>query len=416
MKFTKIIITLLLFKSLYSIASPNDSNYIRDPFYIKLTKTNSQIPLFFNEQVKKQIGVYMRNTNNSTALLIGRTQYYYNLYATKFSNQAIPLQLFLISAVNSESNPTYIDEDGASGQWALGYPIAKKYNLTTNSYVDERRNPQKSSEAAALYFKDLNLIYMDWLKSLAAFRCGPINLNMAIHRANNSLDYNKIHLQLPPEFQKITENYMAFWYIWNYYAESKIVPIKYKLPDTDTVQVQKEISLSSIAFQLNIPEETLKQSNSELRIGIMPVSFNFAGLKLPKDKISEYHDKLLVLFPPPPVVAIDSTNKDSLLLFNNTIDKPRVVIEKDDAEDEHTTINNSKVTVNYTVKKGDGLLLIADLFDCRVSDIKKWNGMKKDAIYSGQKLKLQVPKKKLSEYKKINSMTASQKKKLAKRS
>jgi len=393
------------------LANPVDSNFLKDPFYIKLTKTNSQVPIFFNEQVRRQIGVYMRNTNNSTSLLIGKTQYFYNLYSSKFTEAGVPLQLFLISAVTSESNPTFIHTDGASGQWALSYAIAKKYNLTTNSYVDERRNPEKSSKSASQYFKDLNLIYMDWLKTLAAFRSGPINMNMAIHRANKSLDYNKIHQQLPSEYQSITENYMAFWYIWNYYTEHKILPIKYKLPDTDTVQVQKEISLSSIAFQLNILEETLKQSNSELRIGIMPTSYNTTGLKLPKEKISEYHSKLLILFPPPP---IDTIVKDSLLLFNNTAIKPPKEIENED--DDRPTVSNTKVTIIYTVKKGDGMLLIADLFDCRVSDIRKWNGMKKDAIYSGQKLKIQVPKKKQAEYKKINKLTAPQKKKLAKRS
>lgn len=411
MKFKHILAIFLFFIFINIYANPVDSSFLKDPFYIKLTKTNSQIPLFFNEHVKKQIGVYMRNTNNSTSLLLGKTQYFYNLYSPKFTEAGVPLQLFLISAVVSESNPTFIHNDGASGQWALSYAMAKKYNLTTNSYVDERRNPKKSSEAAAQYFKDLNLIYMDWLKTLAAFRSGPINMNMAIHRTNNQLDYTKIHPNLPIEYQNITENYMAFWYIWNYHNEHKILPIKYKLPDTDTVQVQKEISLSSIAFQLNILEETLKQSNSELRIGIMPTSFNYTGLKLPKEKIAEYHDKLLILFPPPPK---DTMIKDSMLLFNQNEIKPPVEIIPD--EDDRPAATNSKTSITYTVKKGDGLLLIADLFDCRVSDIRKWNGMKKDAIFSGQKLKIQVPKKKVAEYKKINKLTAAQKKKLAKRS
>ncbi len=411
MKFKQILTLFFFFITLNTYSNPVDSSFLKDPFYIKLTKTNSQIPLFFNEQVRKQIGVYIRNTNNYTSLLLGKTQYFYNLYSPKFTEAGVPLQLFLISAVVSESNPTFIHTDGASGQWALSYAMAKKYNLTTNSYVDERRNPKKSSEAAAQYFKDLNLIYMDWLKTLAAFRSGPINMNMAIHRTNKQLDYTKIHPNLPLDYQNITENYMAFWYIWNYHTEHKILPIKYKLPDTDTVQVQKEISLSSIAFQLNILEETLKQTNSELRIGIMPTSFNTTGLKLPKEKITEYHDKLLILFPPPPV---DTVIKDSVLLFNQNNIKPHVEITTD--EDDRPTAANTKTTIIYTVKKGDGLLLIADLFDCRVSDIRKWNGMKKDAIYSGQKLKIQVPKKKVAEYKKINKLTAAQKKKLAKRS
>ena len=207
----------------------------------------------------------------------------------------------------------FVDADGASGMWALTYAMAKKYDLTTNSYVDERRNANKSTGVAAVYFKDLNVIYQDWLKTLVAFRCGPINMNMAIHKANNSLDYGIIHNKLQLEFQNAAVNYFAFWYIWNHYAEHRIVPVKYKLPDTDTVQVQREISLSSVAYHLNISEVVLKECNAELRIGIVPTSYNTLGLKLPKDKVAEYHAKLLDLFPPA-IVYSDSLLKDSLNL------------------------------------------------------------------------------------------------------
>ncbi len=410
-----------LFNAAAAIADPTDSTFIKDPFFQKLLKTNSQVPIFYNENVRKQIGVYIRNLNNSTGILLGKTQYYYNLNAQLFEQNGVPKQLFLACAANSESNPTFVDADGASGMWALTYAMAKKYDLTTNSYVDERRNANKSAKVAAVYFKDLNLIYQDWLKSLVAFRCGPINMNMAIHKANNSLDYGIVHNKLQLEFQNTAVNYFAFWYIWNYYAEHRIVPIKYRLPDTDTVQIQREISLSSIAYQLNISEEILKQCNSELRIAIAPTSYNVLGLKLPKDKIGEYHEKLPLLFPPAFVFS-DTLLKDSLNLGDQISIKPPIdtpVVENDDSEEEPAkpkAADKSKVTITYVVKKGDGLLLIADLFDCRTSDIKKWNGMKRDAIYKGQKLKIQVPKAKLAQYKKINSLSAAQKKKLARRS
>lgn len=416
-------------------ADPSDSTYLKDPFFIKLLKTNSSVPVFYNEQVKKQIGVYMRNLNNTTAMLIGKAQYYNQSYGKYFEASGVPPQLFLAAIAYSSFEPSYTDADGGSGLWALSYAIAKKYLLTTNSYVDERRNPEKSCVAAAKYFKDLNLIYQDWLKSLVAFRTGPINMNMAIHKAGNTLDYARIHNQLSPEFQNIAANYMAFWYIWNYFGEHRIIPVKYRIPDTDTVHVQKEIGFSAIAYNLNVSTDLIRLCNSELRLDIVPVSYNSKGLRLPKDKCAEYRSKLNLLFPPD-VITPDSVFTDSIILDNNALRvKPITVRDSlnisldenaDDQEDEEespragskpaTKPDNKPVTIVYVVKKGDGLLLLADLFDCRVSDIRKWNGMKKDNIYKGQKLKIKVPKNKAVQYRKINSMTMPQKKKLAKRS
>jgi len=417
-------IILFLFLAPLVQADPMDSTYAKDPFFIKLLKTNSQVPVFYNEQVKRQIGVYMRNLNNSTGLLIGKAQYYHSLYASKFELAGLPKQLFLVSASYSNCDPLFSDADGASGMWTFSYAIAKKYNLSTNSYIDERRNPEKSADAAVSYFKDLNEIYQDWLKTIVAFRTGPINMNMAIHKANNTLDYAKIHNMLSPEYQNAAVNYMAFWYIWNYYADHKIIPVKYRLPDTDTIQVQREIGLNAIAYNLNISEDVLRLTNSELRIDIVPMSYNSKGLRLPKDKIAEYHDKLTILFPPA-IAIIDSTLGDSLIMDNGLLIKPLktndtqnpVEVEEEEEENpKNVKKDNKTVTIAYVVKKGDGLLLIADLFDCKTSDIKKWNGIKKDAIFRGQKLKIHVPKNKAPQYKKINSMTMVQKRKLAKKS
>jgi membrane-bound lytic murein transglycosylase D len=406
-------------------ANTYDSTYIKDPYFQKLLKTNSQVPIFYNEQVRKQIGNYLKNLNNSTSILIGKTQYYQQLYGPYFDQAGIPKQLFLASAAFCNSDPLYVDPDGGSGMWSMSYAIAKKYKLNSNSYVDFRRNPDKSSKVAANYFKDLQLIYQDWLKTLVAFKTGPINMNMAIHRANNNLDYAVVHNQLSPEFQNAAVNYMAFWYIWNFYNDHKILPIKYRLPDTDTVHVEREIGLNAIAFNLNLSEELVQLCNPELRLGIVPVIYNSTGLKLPKDKIIEYRNLRAILFPAP-VTTLDSSISDSLILDNSLIiPKPPVIKdslnietrEDDDEEDKPNPVRESKTTtITYVVKKGDGLLLIADLFDCRVSDIRKWNGMKRDHIFKGQKLKIKVPKAKVTQYKKINTMTLAQKKKLAKRS
>ncbi len=421
-----LLIWLMVSGAVNLLAEPTDSTYAKDPYFLKLLKTNSQVPIFYNEQVKRQIAVYVRNLNNTTSMLIGKTQYYQNHYGPLFDSAGVPKQLFLVAAAFSNCDPLYSDADGGSGMWSLSYAIAKKYALNTNSYVDERRNPEKGTIAAAKYFNDLNYIYQDWLKSLVAFKTGPINMNMAIHKANNSLDYAKVHNMLSVEHQTAAVNYMAFWYIWNFYNEHKIIPVKYKLPDTDTIQVQREIGLNSISYNLNISEDILRQCNAELRLDIVPVTYNNKGLKLPKDKIAEYHEKLLILFPPT-ITVVDSTLTDSLIMDDQGI-LPRMVkpsdtliTENEEDEDEDvvkpkTPKPDGKTTITYVVKKGDGLLLIADLFDVKVSDLKKWNGIKKDSIFKGQKLKIKVPKAKAAQYKKINTMTTAQKRKLAKRS
>lgn len=425
MKYKITIFILLLFFKFSSVFA-NDSLYINDIYFQKLLKTNSSVPIFYNDQVKQQIGVYLKNYMGKTTQLIGKTQYYYQLYSHEFEKAGVPIQLFLTMAATSESNLLFADQDGATGLWPLSYISAKKYQLITNSYVDERKNPVKSAQVAAKYFSDLNVIYMDWLKSLAAFRAGPINMNMAIHKSGNSMDYSKIHNQLSSDYQKTVVNYMAFWYVWNFYNEHRLVPIKFKLPDADSVHVQREISISAIAYQLNLSEELLNQMNSELRLAIVPTFYNQTGFKLPKDKVAEYKEKQILLFPP--IIMSDSTLKDTLILDDDPShinyakkkipnDEVQIGDESDEDETPKAKSNkNEKVSLVYKVKKGDGLLLIADLFDCKVSDIRKWNGMKKDIIFAGQKLKIMVPKSKLAQYKKINSMTAAQKKKLAKKS
>ncbi|MEX0596808.1 MAG: LysM peptidoglycan-binding domain-containing protein, partial [Candidatus Paceibacterota bacterium] len=211
--------------------------------------------------------------------------------------------------------------------------------------------------------------------------------------------------------QMVAVNYMAFWYVWNFKNEHKIQAIKYKLPDSDTVHVKQEISLNSIAFHMNSTVDVLRTLNPELRLNIMPVFYNSKGLNLPLDKIQFYRENLNLFFPTYFNQHTDSFVTDSLELGQY----PKKIISQTTESNTNSQAKNSKTkTIIYVVKKGDGLLLLADLFDCKVADIKKWNGIKKDQIFAGQKLKIQIYESKITYYKKINSMSMSQKRKLAK--
>lgn len=406
---------IIIFFYVFNLTAQNkiDSVFLNDLYFQKLVKTNSKIPLFYNEQVRKNILDLIKNSNNSTVNMIEKVQMMSKQYNHYFEKLGVPKQLFLAIYCNSLSNPSYLAPDGASGMWAFNHAVAQKYNLVTNSYVDERRNPEKSTQAAALYFNDLNVIYKDWLKTLVAFRIGPINMNLALRRAGNSMDYSKIHNKLNLEQQKIAENYMAFWYIWNYYKDHRIVISYPDFIETDTVHVKKEISFSAIASVLDISQETLIEINPELKLKIVPVFYNKKGFKIPIDKKELYHQNLNVLFPSDYVFVQDTLIVDSLGLDSFVvIKKPIIPIP---IENKVESNKNTKV-VFYKVKKGDGLILLADVFDCQIAEIKKWNKLKSNKIVVGQKLKIEVPASKYAKYNKINKMTMAEKKKLAKKS
>src|SRR5690606_32898579 len=138
--------------------------------------------------------------------------------------------------VNTFLNPEYTDyETGASGIWPLSFSIAKRYGLITNSYVDQRRNMELSANVFANYIFDLENIYQNWHMAITAFYAGPINLNIGIRKAGNSLDYAKVHEELNQKQQNCLERFMALRYFINFPEEHKIQEGKYYYHPFDTV-------------------------------------------------------------------------------------------------------------------------------------------------------------------------------------
>jgi len=411
-KASLIIFLTFCFLNLFS-KSNLDSIYAKDVYFQKIIKTNSKVPVFYNDEVKINITHLLKNTSNETSVILGKLVYYQKTLGGYFDKVQIPQQLFLTAYASSHVNVNYVSPDGVSGLWGLQHAIAQKYDLVTNSYVDERRDPEKSTIAVAKCFVDVNKIYNDWLKTIVACRIGPINLNLAIRRSGNSMDYEVIHKKLSAVDRQYVEKYMAIWYVWNFYTEYKIKPFKKEFIDYDTVHVQKEVSFAVLSDFLEMPIVDLQTLNPELRLNIVPVFYNKIGLKLPAEKIDVYRNKYLEIFPPEFILVVDTLVIDSL--GNDSF----VVIKKPIEFNKHLdqkNKNTSKATVIYTVKKGDVLNLIADIFDVSINDIKNKNTIKRNTVLVGQKLKIEVPLEKKEYYNKINKMTMAQKKKMAKKS
>ncbi|MDY5086912.1 MAG: LysM peptidoglycan-binding domain-containing protein, partial [Alloprevotella sp.] len=262
--------------------------------------------------------------------------------------------------------------------------------LEVNSLVDERRDPIKSSYAAAKYLSDLYKIYNDWNLVIAAYNCGPGNVNKAIHRANGAKDYWVIYPYLPKETRGYVPAFIAANYIMNYYCEHNICPMRTKLPvSTDTIMVDRDIHIEQIAAYCGIDRDAIKALNPQYRTDIIPGKSAPRILRLPQenllafidnqDSICNYRaDELLTRRA---TVAVDEA---TALSNNNTTSTGKGRSAKANSKRNKT----SKRSKTATVKKGDTLSEIAARNHTTVSNLRRLNGIKGDRIKPGQKLKV----------------------------
>ncbi|MCO6494515.1 MAG: transglycosylase SLT domain-containing protein [Bacteroidetes bacterium] len=402
---------LLLFFAAGALKSQSDTSnniYSKDAYYIKLAKLDSEIPVFFNNTVRAEILDLLRNQGHKTSELLGKASYAIKNLGPYFDSMGLPPQLALLSVVTSRFNTNYIDPStGASGIWPLTYSTAKRYRLITNSYVDQRRNMWLSSRAAANYIYDLEQIYQDWHFVISAFSAGPINLNMAIRKAGNTLDYSLVHEALEPNQRQCLEKFFALWYIYNYHNEHKLNVTTFSIPQSDTVCTAVALSLDYVADKLEIKKSIISTLNPDFIEGIVPEIPNCTCFRLPSNQIQTYRemrDSIEVK-----ALSQDSTVHDSIpIITPGTIKTPTGVPINSD-------VSSEPKIIYYTIKSGDNLGLLSKLFDCTISEIKKWNHLRGNVIYAGTRIKFYVPGDKIAEYKRINSMSASQKQALARR-
>ena len=231
---------------------------------------NSPFNYVYNPTVRSYIDRYTRNPK-SAATILALSNLYFPLYEKYLNQNKIPLELKYLSIVESALNPTAKSQCGASGLWQFMYGTGKVYNLEINSYIDERFDPEKETIAACKYLKDLYSIYNDWSLAIAAYNCGPGNVNKAMKRSGKK-DFWEIREYLPKETQNYVPAFMAASYIMTYSKEHNmsIANIKYLYNDLDFITVSKKTSLSNIAYLLDIPLPELKYLNPKYIIGVIP--------------------------------------------------------------------------------------------------------------------------------------------------
>lgn len=376
----------------------------------------------YNSVVQKFIDQYSGRLRRTVSYALGAGNFYIPIFEEALDYYGLPLELKYLPVIESALEPKAKSPAGAVGLWQFMLATGKRYDLKVNSLIDERQDPYKSSWAAARYLRDLYKIYRDWNLVIAAYNCGPTNVNKAIHRANGVRDYWTIYPYLPSETRGYVPAFIAANYIMNYYCEHNICPMKTKLPiTTDTVTIMRDLHMQQVAELCNIDVEAIQALNPQYRTQLIPGSFGPMTLRLPTEtlnmfidlKDSVYNYRVDELLTRRSCVEVDDR------LDNRSVASKRRAARQQSASESSSSSRrsasksssrkssrssssksssrssrsskkskNAKSSASATVRKGDTLIEIAHRNGTTVEKLRKKNKIKGNMIKPGQKLKV----------------------------
>ena len=273
--------------------------YSREEFIDRLSRMPCAMEMAYNEVVQKFIDRYSGRLRHSISYMLGASNFYMPIFEEALEMYQLPLELKYLPIIESALNPKAVSRVGATGLWQFMLGTGKQYGLQVNSLVDERRDPVKSSQAAAHYLSDLYKVFGDWNLVIAAYNCGPENINKAIHRAQaankdsvaNVKDYWKIYPYLPKETRGYVPAFIAANYMMTYYSQHNICPMTTRLPaKTDTVMVTRKLHLEQVAEVVGLNIDLLRSLNPMFRRDIVPGNTAPMALRLPQTEVGKFID------------------------------------------------------------------------------------------------------------------------------
>ncbi|MCI5507161.1 MAG: transglycosylase SLT domain-containing protein [Prevotella sp.] len=354
----------------------------KEVYIDRLKRMPTIIEMPYNEVVQKFIDRYSGRLRHSVSYMLGASNFYMPIFEEALETYGLPLELKYLPVIESALNPTAVSRVGATGLWQFMLATGKRYGLEVNSLVDDRRDPIKSSYAAANYLKDLYKVFGDWNLVIAAYNCGPDQINKAIHRAKGCKDYWQIYPYLPKETRGYVPAFIAANYIMTYYCEHNICPMTTRLPaKTDTVMVDRNVHLEQIAAVCNIDIEQLRTLNPSYRRDIAPGATKLSAIRLPQTEVGKFIDM-----------------QDSIYAYNaEALFTKRATVEVNDNTPTYTRSSSSRSKSKkrtsrrgktVTIKSGQTLSEIAKRNGTTVAKLKKLNGLKGSNIRAGKKLRV----------------------------
>lgn len=391
-----------------------DPGDVSDATYISRLKTiPSGIELPFNQVVKSYIERYTHRERTLVAEMLGMSPYYMPIFEQALEKRGMPLELKYIPVIESALDPNAVSPVGASGLWQFMLETARNQGLEVNSLVDERRDPYRSSDAAADYFKKLYDIYGDWSLAIAAYNCGPGNVNKALLRAGDGSakpDFWEIYNYLPRETRGYVPAFIAATYVMHYYKEHNISPSLATKPLLiDTVKVNQRLNFAQISKVLNIPIDEIRILNPQYRHDVIPGDARPYTLALPsqqvysfilvEDSINSYRPDLYaardVREPGTPNDAPTANNYGYSAPTMQAPAQPATqsaptqpATQATAAQPAATPVADAAATKYYKVKRGEDIESVASSFGISVDQLMTLNSLTRRHVSRGQVLKV----------------------------
>ena len=277
----------------YDMDSVRFESNVPDSVYIeRIREMNSFITLPYNDIVKNYIIKYSEKMPSSIGKILGLCDYYMPIFEEIFDQYDMPEELRAMAVIESAMNPLAVSRVGAKGMWQFMYSTAKIYGLNIDSFVDERLDPVKSAHAAAQYLQDSYEIFGDWNLAIASYNCGAGNVNKAIRRSGGKRGFWDIWPYLPRETRGYVPAFVGALYTMNYYKEHGIRPVAVATPaHVDTFHINKMLHLKQVSELTGAPLEDLKNLNPQYKHEIIPGNERQYILRLPYQYTNAFLEK-----------------------------------------------------------------------------------------------------------------------------
>lgn len=336
----------------------------------RLRSLHTIIPMTYNDEVRSYIRMYLRIMSTRLDVMLTLSEFYHPMFEEVLTRNGVPEELKYLTIVESAMNPMATSRVGAAGLWQFMYSTGKLYHLEVNSIIDDRRDPYKSTEAAAHYLHDLYTVFNDWTLAIAAYNCGPGNINKAIARSGGQQEFWHIYPYLPRETRGYIPAFIAATYVMNFYRDHGLTATEFELPiHADTLTLRHDVLFCHIEQATGVSIDELRTLNPQYRTDFIPASTGAYTVCVPV----KYMHTLIA-------------NEDSMYRWSqDSLSKKPIVIAPAKGSGKN---GGGKGTRYHTVKKGESLSMIARKYGTTVTALKKKNKIKGDKLKVGQKIRV----------------------------
>ncbi|MCL2131816.1 MAG: transglycosylase SLT domain-containing protein [Lentimicrobiaceae bacterium] len=337
---------------------------------LELIANQTLFPMVYNDEVSAYIRLYIRKAKQ-VSVMLGLAKYYFPMFEEALDKYNCPLELKYLAVIESALNPAAVSRAGATGLWQFMYNTGKMYDLEVGTLVDYRRDPLRSTDAAARHLRDLsNIFWGDWVLAIAAYNCGQGNVKKAIARSGGKTNFWDLYNYLPKETRGYVPAFYGAWYVMQYYDKYGITPAEMQFGITDTLHIDKNVHFQQVAAVLNIPIEEMRILNPAYK----------------RDMIAGSSAAPMVLTLPVEYIIPFEQLKDSIFAYNKNLYFSANLINYEPTTS--TISGDYKLTPKkHTVKKGESLNIIAKKYRTTVAEIAKNNKIKTTTtIHPGQQL------------------------------